>query len=106
MTTAEINTSTSSSNQPGLTTRLQALAGGPVKRKLAQWELLLPKIGQLEPQLKEETNVQLRKRSLALRYEIKSGVPVASVLPEAFALVREASRRLLEMRHFASCTFV
>ncbi len=100
MTTAEINTSTSPSNQPGLATRLQALAGGPVKRKLAQWELLLPRIGQLEPLLKEETNVKLRKRSLALRYEIKSGVPVASVLPEAFALVREASRRLLDMRHF------
>ena len=43
---------------------------------------------------------QLRKRSLSLRYRAKSGEPLARLLPEAYALVREAGRRTLNMRHF------
>ncbi len=43
---------------------------------------------------------ELRKRSLALRYRAKAQEPLDSLLPEAFALVREAGRRTLNMRHF------
>ncbi len=42
----------------------------------------------------------LRKASLALRYRLLSGEPADRVLPEAFALVREASRRTLGMTHY------
>ena len=42
----------------------------------------------------------LRKRSLALRYRARSGEPLVRLLPEAYALVREAGRRMLGMRHF------
>jgi preprotein translocase subunit SecA len=43
---------------------------------------------------------ELRKRSLSLRYRAKSQEPIDRLLPEAFALVREAGRRALNMRHF------
>ncbi len=42
----------------------------------------------------------IRKRSLALRYRAKSQESLTQLLPEAFALVREAGRRKLNMRHF------
>ena len=43
---------------------------------------------------------ELRKRSLSLRYRAKSREPLDRLLPEAFALVRKAGRRTLDMRHF------
>ena len=43
---------------------------------------------------------ELRKQSLALRYRARSGEPLVRLLPEAYALVREAGRRTLNMRHF------
>ncbi len=42
----------------------------------------------------------LRKRSLSLRFRAKSGEQLVRLVPEAFALVREAARRALTMRHF------
>ena len=46
------------------------------------------------------TDHELRKRSLSLRYRARSGELLARLLPEAFALVREAGRRTIDMRHF------
>jgi preprotein translocase subunit SecA len=43
---------------------------------------------------------ELRKTSLSLRYRARSGESLARLLPEAFALVREAARRHVGMRHF------
>ena len=43
---------------------------------------------------------QLRKHSLSLRYEALAGKPLWDLLPEAYALVREASTRVLNMRHY------
>ena len=60
----------------------------------------MPKIGALEPGLQELTDYELRKRSLSLRYRAKSGEPLARLLVEGYALVREAGRRTIDMRHF------
>jgi preprotein translocase subunit SecA len=54
----------------------------------------------LEEELQAQTDEELRKRSLALRYRAKSQEPLTKLLPEAYALVREAGRRKLNMRHF------
>jgi len=79
---------------------LTAVLGGPAKWRLARWAALVPRIAALEPGLREEDERQLRKRSLSLRYRAKSGESLASLLPEAYALVREAARRTIDMRHF------
>jgi preprotein translocase subunit SecA len=76
------------------------LLGGPNRWRLARWAALVPKIGQLEPELKAIDDHQLRKRSLALRYRAKSGEPLRRLLVEGYALVREAARRTINMRHF------
>ena len=54
----------------------------------------------LEPKFQKLNDHELRKYSLSLRYRARSGEPLARLLPEAFALVREAGSRTLGMRHF------
>ncbi|QDS99527.1 preprotein translocase subunit SecA [Adhaeretor mobilis] len=50
--------------------------------------------------MKDLADPQLRKASLGLRYRARSGETLDKLLIEAFALVREAGRRMLGMRHF------
>ncbi len=80
--------------------RLKALPGGPTKVRIAHWAQLLPKIAEFEPELITLSDNELRKRSLSLRFRARSGEPLVKLLPEAYALVREAGRRTLSMRHF------
>lgn len=62
--------------------------------------MLLPKIASFEPELLELSDHELRKRSLSVRYRAKAQEPLDRLLPEAFALVREAGRRTMGMRHY------
>jgi preprotein translocase subunit SecA len=84
----------------GINARLRALVGTPVGRRLARWSLLVPAIEAFETQCRGLSDANLRKLSLALRYRAKSREPLDKLLPEAYALVREAARRTLGMRHF------
>ncbi len=68
--------------------------------RLANWAQQIPVIAALEPELMNLSDSELRKRSLSLKYRARSREPLAKILPEAFALVREAGRRTLSMRHF------
>lgn len=76
------------------------MAGGLSGWRLARWASLVPKIAALEPELQQLSDAQLRKRSLSLRYRAKSGESLSRLLVEGYALVREAGRRTLHMRHF------
>ncbi len=84
----------------GIRSQLGSLAGGLNGWRLMRWAGLLPKIAALEPQMQDLSDEQLRKRSLSLRYRAKSGEPLARLLVEGYALVREAGRRTVNMRHF------
>ena len=77
-----------------------AVAAGANRWRLARWAAQVAKISALEPELLPLSDEQLRKRSLSLRYRAKSGEPLARLLVEAYALVREAGRRTINMRHF------
>ncbi len=89
------------SNLPnGLQSRVAAVRGGPNQVRLAHWARLVPRITAMEPAMQELDDYHLRKRSLALQYRAKSGEPLRRLLVEAYALVREAGRRTLGMRHF------
>ena len=77
-----------------------SLIGGPIQRRLAQWGKVLTEISALEPTLEGEANRDLKKRSLSLKYRAKSGEALARLLPEAYALVREAARRTISQRHY------
>ncbi len=68
--------------------------------RLAQWSRYIPQIAALEESLMQQSDFDLKKASLSLRYRARSGEPLDRLLAEAFALVREAGRRRLNMRHF------
>ena len=55
---------------------------------------------QLEPQIKPLTDEALRAKTEEFRARLKAGATLDDLLPEAFAVVREASLRTLGMRHF------
>lgn len=83
-----------------LEARLPSLARGMNRWRLSHWASLLPRIAALEPELIKLADDQIRKRSLSLRYRARSGEPLSRLLVEGYALVREAGRRTLNMRHF------
>lgn len=67
---------------------------------LARYRKLLPLFAEFETSMQQDSDRELRKRSLSLRFRAKSGEKLRQLVPEGFALVREASRRTLGMRHF------
>ncbi|MCH5374143.1 MAG: preprotein translocase subunit SecA, partial [Planctomycetes bacterium] len=69
----------------GQQAKLLKWLGGPVQRRIARWSLLLQAINGMEPLLQNETDQQLRKRSLSLRFRAKSGERLERLLPEAYA---------------------
>jgi preprotein translocase subunit SecA len=68
--------------------------------RMARWRKMLRQINDFEPTLMGEDDTNLRKRSLALRYRAMAGEKLGTILPEAYALAREAGRRALSMRHY------
>ncbi|HVX63328.1 MAG TPA: DEAD/DEAH box helicase [Pirellulales bacterium] len=76
------------------------IARGSSPGVFSTWSDWLAAIAAREAELTAITGQELRKRSLALRYRAKSGEPLDRLLPEAYAMVREAGRRTLNMRHF------
>jgi preprotein translocase subunit SecA len=80
--------------------RLTSLLRGSTRSRLAQWSAYVPRIAALEDSLMQQNDFDLKKMSLSLRYRARSGESLDDLLVEAFALVREAGRRRLNMRHF------
>ena len=69
-------------------------------RQLRRMHKSVERINALEPSLVALSDEELRARTDTLRTRVDQGESLESVLPEAFAVVREAGRRTLEMRHF------
>ncbi|MCC7475455.1 MAG: preprotein translocase subunit SecA [Pirellulales bacterium] len=68
--------------------------------RLGLWSRYIAQIAAIEEPLMAKSDLDLRKTSLSLRYRARSGEPLDRLLVEGFALVREAGRRRLNMRHF------
>lgn len=61
---------------------------------------IVEKINSLEPAMKELSDSELVSKTPYFKEQLKNGKTLDDILPEAFAVVREASRRVLGMRHF------
>jgi len=79
---------------------LKALFGSRNDRLLKQYRKTVESINALEPAIQKLTDAELAAKTPALREKVAAGTPLDDILPEAFAVVREASRRVLGMRHF------
>ena len=61
---------------------------------------IVNKINSLEEEISKLSDEQLRNKTIEFKEELKNGKTLNDILPEAFAVVREASKRVLGMRHF------
>ena len=78
-----------------------AKAGGrPAAARLSRWEELAESIVDRSEDLRRLTDQQIQTRALELRWQAKSGISLEELLPEVYALVREASRRVLRQEHY------
>jgi preprotein translocase subunit SecA len=83
-----------------LSTILRKVFGSKNDRELKRLQPFVDRINQLESSLTPLSLDDLRAKTGAFRQRLEQGAPLDSLLPEAFAVVREVSRRLLGMRHF------
>jgi len=76
------------------------LFGSRNERLLKQYSQAVLDINALEPVLAKLSDAQLRGKTDELKKKYADGATLDDLLPEAFAVVREASKRTLRMRHF------
>jgi preprotein translocase subunit SecA len=79
---------------------LTKVFGSKNERELKKLSPLVNRINQLEQGIQEMSDVQLARQSTVFKERLAQGERLDDVLPEAFATVREASWRVLRMRHF------
>ncbi|RIV18814.1 preprotein translocase subunit SecA [Alicyclobacillaceae bacterium I2511] len=70
------------------------------EREVARLRRMIRKINALEPIMTELSDEQLRAKTDEFKERLGHGEKLDSLLPESFAVVREAARRVLGMRHF------
>ncbi len=74
--------------------------GSKNDREIKRMGKLVAAINELEPGIQAESDAQLRARTDDLKARLAAGETTDALLPEAFAMVREAARRTLGLRHF------
>ena len=79
---------------------LKKIFGSRNDRTLKQLRRQVEQINVLEPQMQALSDEALRAKTDSFRERIQAGVKLDALLPEAFAVVREASVRVFGMRHF------
>ena len=78
----------------------RAIFGSANDRSLKSYQRRVPAINALEPTMQALSDDALRGKTQAFRDRIAAGATLDSLLPEAFAVVREAGKRVLGQRHF------
>ena len=79
---------------------LTSIFGSRNQRLVAQYNAVVRKINALEPAIQALSDEALAARTVQFREQLAAGKTLDDVLPEAFAVVREASKRTLGLRHF------
>ncbi|HDJ28223.1 MAG TPA: preprotein translocase subunit SecA [Proteobacteria bacterium] len=79
---------------------VKKVIGSKNDRELKKLNPLIQQINQLELEIKKLTDEQLQAKTDIFRQQLHEGKSLDDLLPEAFAVVREASVRTLKMRHF------
>ena len=75
--------------------------GRPAAARLARWRKTAAAVLARSEALRQLSDAEMLKRGRELRWQARTNVPLAELLPETFALVREAARRELGFEHFA-----
>jgi preprotein translocase subunit SecA len=81
-------------------TLLKKIVGTKNERELRKLQPRVAAINAAEAEIRAMSDEQIRARNQALRERVANGAALDEVLPESFALTREAARRTVGMRHF------
>src|SRR5713226_140255 len=79
---------------------LAKIFGTKTEREVKALRPTIAAIGELEPELKQLSDIDLKAKTIEFKERLAQGATVDDLLIEAFAVVREAGRRFLNMRHF------
>jgi preprotein translocase subunit SecA len=79
---------------------VKVIGGDPNKRQIEKYSETVKLINDLEQQFEEYSEEQLRSTTVDFRRRLAQGETLDDILPEAFAVVREASKRTLGQRHY------
>ncbi|MDF3013720.1 MAG: secA [Cellvibrio sp.] len=79
---------------------IKAVFGSKNERELKRMNKVVLRINALEPDMQKLSDEQLKAKTVEFRERYQKGETLEQLLPEAFATVREAGRRVLGMRHF------
>ncbi|WP_426169347.1 preprotein translocase subunit SecA [Pseudoduganella sp. R-34] len=79
---------------------LTQIFGSRNQRLLKQYQKTVKAINALEPEFEKLSDAELQAKTPALKERVANGESLDNLLPEAFAVCREASKRVFKMRHF------
>jgi preprotein translocase subunit SecA len=79
---------------------LAKVIGTQNDRELKRLRPIVERINSFEPAIKPLSDTELRGKTVEFRQRLGGGEALDDLLPEAFAVVREAGRRVLNMRHY------
>lgn len=83
-----------------ITPLLKKIFGSKNERELKRLRKIVAQINAFEPQMESLQDAEFKERTQALKERFAQGESLQKLLPESFALVREASKRAMQMRHF------
>ncbi len=78
----------------------KAIGGDPLKKELDRMRVVVEQINQLEADFEALTDEDLLTKTAEYKKRLADGETLNQILPEAFAAVREASKRTIGLRHF------
>ena len=70
------------------------------EKEVKRLKPIVEKINNFEPEIQKLTDEELKAKTAEFKEQLANGKTLDDILPEAFAVVREASKRVLGMRHF------
>ena len=79
---------------------LTKIFGSRNDRLLKQYRAVVARINAMEPQFEGLSDEALRAKTQEFKDRVAKGESLDAILPEAFAVVREGSKRVMKMRHF------
>ena len=79
---------------------IKKIFGDPSEKELKRCRPIVAKINALEPEMEKLGSANLQAKTQEFKLRLQKGETLEDILPEAFAVVREASRRVTGMRHF------
>ncbi|HZZ98560.1 MAG TPA: preprotein translocase subunit SecA, partial [Candidatus Saccharimonadia bacterium] len=69
-------------------------------KTMQRYQGIVEKINAFEPELKNLSDAKLGAKTAAFKKQLEGGKTLDEILPEAFAVVRETSRRTIGLRHY------